>query len=193
MTSSDYFVHETALVDDQVDIGKGTSVWHFVHLLSGTKIGAGCSIGQNAMVGPNVSVGNGCKIQNNVSIYNGVEVEDDVFMGPSMVFTNVLTPRAHINRKDEFAKTLIRKGATLGANCTIVCGNTVGRYAMVGAGAVVTKDVPDYALVLGNPARQVGWVSAAGERLSDDLVCPRTGERYELVGDKLRPIENAGE
>jgi UDP-2-acetamido-3-amino-2,3-dideoxy-glucuronate N-acetyltransferase len=184
-------IHGTAVIDDDVDVGHGTAVWHFAHVLSGSRIGQNCVLGQNVMVGPNVTVGNGCKIQNNVSVYFGVTLEDDVFLGPSMVFTNVLTPRAHIDRKQEFAETRVGKGATLGANCTIVCGHAIGRYAMVGAGAVVTRDVPDYALVLGNPARQVGWVSSAGERLGDDLVCPRTGERFALIDGRLEPAASA--
>jgi UDP-2-acetamido-3-amino-2,3-dideoxy-glucuronate N-acetyltransferase len=173
-------IHPTAVVDDGVELGATTKVWHFSHILGGSKIGAGCVIGQNVMIGPDVIIGSGCKIQNNVAIYKGVTLEDDVFCGPSMVFTNVLTPRAHINRKDEFASTRIGKGATLGANCTIVCGHNVGEYAMVGAGAVVTKDIPAHALVVGNPARQIGWVSHAGERLGEDMICPRTGEKYSF-------------
>lgn len=177
------FIHETAIVDEGVEIGEGTRIWHFAHVLGNTRIGARCVLGQNVMAGPDVTIGDGCKIQNNVALYKGVELEEDVFCGPSMVFTNVLTPRAHIERKEEFAKTLVRRGATLGANCTIVCGNTIGRFAMVGAGAVVTRDVPDHALVVGNPARRIGWVSEAGDRLGDDLVCPRTGERYAEEGE----------
>jgi UDP-2-acetamido-3-amino-2,3-dideoxy-glucuronate N-acetyltransferase len=179
------FVHETALVDDGAIVGADTKIWHFSHVLSRTRIGERCSIGQNVMIGPDVCIGNGCKLQNNVAVYKGVTLDDDVFCGPSMVFTNVLTPRAHIERKDEFAPTHIGKGATLGANCTIVCGHNVGAYAMVGAGAVVTRDVPAYALVVGNPARQIGWVSEAGERLGDDLICPRDGSRYELRDGQL--------
>jgi UDP-2-acetamido-3-amino-2,3-dideoxy-glucuronate N-acetyltransferase len=178
--SNDYFRHPTAVVDEGAEIGAGTKIWHFAHILPGTKIGARCVVSQNVMIGPKVTVGNGCKIQNNVSLYEGVTLEDDVFCGPSMVFTNVLYPRAHINRRDEFLPTLIRQGATIGANATIVCGNTVGRYAMVGAGSVVTRDVPDFALVLGAPAVRIGWVSRSGDRLGEDLVCPRTGERYGL-------------
>lgn len=173
------FVHETAVVDQGAVIGSGTKVWHFAHVLTNTKVGAGCSIGQNVMIGPDVNVGNGCKIQNNVAVYKGVTLDDDVFCGPSMVFTNVLTPRAHIDRKEEFAPTHVGKGATLGANCTIVCGNSIGAYSMVGAGAVVTRRVPPHALVVGNPAKRIGWVSEAGERLGDDLICPRDGSRYE--------------
>lgn len=180
------FIHESAIVDDNVEIGEGTAVWHFVHLLEGTRIGAGCVIGQNVMIGPNVTVGRGCRIQNNVSLYYGVEVADEVFLGPSMVFTNVRTPRANVDRKLEFEKTHVGRGASLGANCTIICGTTIGEYAMVGAGAVVTKDVPPYAMVLGTPARQCGWVGRAGERLGDDLTCPRTGERYVLGSEGLK-------
>ena len=184
----DYFVHETALLDPEVEVGAGTKIWHFSHVLSRSRVGAGCSIGQNCMIGPDVSIGDNCKLQNNISVYKGVTLEDDVFCGPSMVFTNVLTPRANVNRKDEFAPTLIKRGATIGANATIVCGNTVGEYAMIGAGAVVTKDVPPYALVVGNPARRLGWVSAAGERLGPDLVCPRTGERYTERDGGIAPV-----
>lgn len=177
------YVHPTAIVDDNVEIAEGTKIWHFCHVLGGSRIGRNCVLGQNAMVGPNVSLGDGVKLQNNISIYAGVTIEDDVFLGPSMVFTNVLTPRAFVERKDEFAPTLVKRGATIGANATIVCGNTIGRFAMVGAGAVVTHDVPDYALVLGNPAHQVGWVSRAGERLGSDLICPRTAEAYRETTD----------
>ena len=156
------FIHESAYVDDGATIGAGSKIWHFAHVLPGTTIGAGCVIGQNAMVGPDVSVGDGCKIQNNVSLYKGVTLEDDVFCGPSCVFTNVLNPRANVQRKDEFRPTLVKRGATIGANATIVCGHTIGAYAMIGAGAVVTADVPDHALMVGVPARRKGWVSHAG-------------------------------
>jgi UDP-2-acetamido-3-amino-2,3-dideoxy-glucuronate N-acetyltransferase len=172
------FVHDTAVVDAGAHIGAGTKIWHFSHIFTLTTIGENCSIGQNVMVGPEVSIGSGCKLQNNVAVYKGVTLDDNVFCGPSMVFTNVLTPRAHIDRKDEFAPTHVGLGATLGANCTIVCGNNIGRYAMVGAGAVVTRDVPAYALVIGNPARRIAWISEAGEKLGADLVCPRDGSRY---------------
>ncbi len=172
------FVHETAVVDSGVEIGAGSRVWHFCHLLAGVRIGRDCVLGQNVMAGPDVVIGDRCKIQNNVSIYKGVTLEDEVFCGPSCVFTNVLTPRAFVERKDEFLATRVRRGATIGANATILCGITIGRYAMVGAGAVVTRDVRDHELVLGNPARPAGWVSRTGERLGADLVCPRTGERY---------------
>ena len=181
----DYFCHPTAVVDDGAEIGAGSKIWHFAHILPGTRLGERCVVSQNVMIGPNVTVGDGCKIQNNVSLYEGVTLEDDVFCGPSMVFTNVLYPRAHVNRRDEFLPTLIRRGASIGANATIVCGNTVGRYAMVGAGAVVTRDVPDFALVLGAPAVRIGWVSRSGDRLGQDLVCPRTGERYILEDGRL--------
>ena len=182
------FVHETAVVDANVTIGEETKVWHFTHVLGNSRIGAHCSIGQNVSIGPNVTIGNGCKIQNNVSVYTDVTLEDGVFCGPSMVFTNVLTPRAFVERKNEFVKTLVKKGATIGANATIICGHNIGEYAMVGAGAVVTKEVLPYALVVGNPARRIGWVSRTGERLGADLICPRTKERYEEVGGRLKLV-----
>lgn len=184
------FVHETALVDNGVEIGEGSRIWHFCHLLTGTRLGRDCVLGQNVMVGPRVSIGDGCKVQNNVSLYEGVTLEDDVFCGPSCVFTNVLTPRAFVERKDEFRPTLVRRGASIGANATIICGVTVGAYAMIGAGAVVTKNVPPHALVLGAPARQVGWVSRTGERLGEDLICPRTGERFALGEDGLYQLDD---
>ena len=182
-------IHVTAVVDDDVSIGKDTSIWHFSHILAGSRIGRSCTIGQNVMIGPRVSIGNGCKIQNNVSIYEAVTLEDEVFCGPSCVFTNVLTPRAFVSRKSEFVPTLVRRGATIGANATIVCGVTIGRYAMVGAGAVVTRDVADHALVVGNPARAIGWVSRSGDRLGSNLVCPRTRERYRETEGRLTTIE----
>ncbi len=172
------FVHPSAFVDEGCTIGPGTKIWHFCHIISGTRIGASCSLGQNVMAGPDVLIGDNCKIQNNVSIYKGVTLQDNVFCGPSCVFTNVLTPRAGVERKDEFAPTLVKKGATIGANATIVCGHTLGRYCTIGAGAVVTRDVPDHALMVGVPARQVGWVSCSGDILGKDLVCPRTHEKY---------------
>jgi len=172
------FIHPTAIVEANALLGEGTKIWHFTHILAGTHIGERCVFGQNCMVGPDVTVGNGVKVQNNVSIYAGVTLEDEVFCGPSCVFTNVLNPRAFIERKHEFQLTLVKHGATIGANATIVCGVTIGRYAMVGAGAVVTRDVPDHALVVGNPARRQGWVSRAGQTLTADLVCPETGEKY---------------
>lgn len=188
MSNLGYFVHESAYIDEDVDIGAGTKIWHFVHVLPQTNIGLNCVLGQNVMIGPCVTIGDGCKIQNNVAIYKGVKLEADVFCGPSCVFTNVLTPRAHVERKDEFVETFVGRGATIGANATVVCGNRLGAYCMVAAGAVVTHDVPDYALVTGIPARQIGWVSRAGVRLSDDLICPRTGERYKDIGGVLTLI-----
>lgn len=185
-----YFVHPTAVIDDGAEIGAGAKLWHFVHVLAGTRVGAGSVLGQNVMAGPNVSIGDGCKIQNNVSLYTGVTLQDGVFCGPSCVFTNVLTPRAFVERKDEFSVTLVERGATIGANATIVCGVRIGQYAMIGAGAVVTHDVPDHALVIGNPARAVGWVSRRGDRLGDDLFCSRTGERYSKSSTGLKRIED---
>jgi len=182
-------IHESAYVDDGVTIGRNTSIWHFVHILSDTFIGDNCVLGQNVMAGPQVRIGDGCKIQNNVALYRGVILEEDVFCGPSCVFTNVLTPRAHVERKSEFSETLVKRGATIGANATVVCGNTLGKYCMIAAGAVVTKDVKDYALVAGVPARQIGWVSKAGERLNDDFTCPRTGEKYAEIDGNLQMIE----
>ncbi len=186
-------IHESAYVDDGCEIGEGTSIWHFSHILRETKIGRNCSLGQNVMVGPNVTVGDNCKIQNNVSLYKGVTLERGVFCGPSCVFTNVLTPRAEVERKDEFAPTLVKQGATIGANATIVCGHTLGRYCTIGAGAVVTKDVPDHALMVGVPARCIGWVSRSGDLMKDDLVCPRTGERYRQAETGLVLIEDEKE
>lgn len=183
------FVHESAYVDEKVDIGDGTKIWHFVHVLKNTSIGKDCVLGQNVMAGPDVNIGNNCKIQNNVALYKGVNLADDVFCGPSCVFTNVLTPRAFVERKDEFRPTFVGKGATIGANATIVCGNSLGEYCMIAAGAVVTHDVLAYALVAGVPARRIGWVSREGERLDEKLVCPRTGECYEEVDGVLRLIE----
>jgi len=185
MSETDYFAHPTAVIDPGVAIGAGTKIWHFSHVLGGSIVGERCVLGQNVVVGPSVRIGNGCKIQNNVSVYKGVTLEDDVFCGPSMVFTNVLNPRAFIERKDEFRPTLVRRGATIGANATIVCGNTIGEYAMVGAGAVVTKDIPAFALVVGAPTHFLGWISRSGDRLGPDLVCPRTKERYILENGVL--------
>lgn len=180
---ADAQVHESSYVDAGVHIGRGTQVWHFCHLLEGARIGRDCIIGQNVMIGAGVTVGDRCKIQNNVSVYPGVTLADGVFCGPSAVFTNVLNPRAEVERKDEFRSTPVGRGATIGANATIVCGHVVGEYALVGAGAVVTTDVVAHAVVVGVPARQVGWASHDGELLGDDLVCPRSGRRYRLTAD----------
>ncbi|MGY3691376.1 UDP-2-acetamido-3-amino-2,3-dideoxy-glucuronate N-acetyltransferase [Bradyrhizobium sp. USDA 3240] len=182
-------IHQSSYVDDGAVLGRGTKIWHFCHILSRTVIGEDCSIGQNVMIGPNVKIGNGCKIQNNVSIYDGVELDDDVFCGPSCVFTNVNNPRAGVSRKDEFRKTPIGRGASIGANATIVCGHSLGEYCFIGAGAVVTKNVAAFSLMAGNPARRIGWMSRAGERLGSDLVCPRTHRRYELRHEALVEIE----
>ena len=182
-------LHESAYVDEPCEIGSGTRIWHFVHILPRTRIGRNCSLGQNVMAGPDVTIGDGCKIQNNVSIYQGVTLEDGVFCGPSAVFTNVNNPRAGIERKDEFRATLVERGATIGANATIVCGHTVGQYAFIAAGAVVTADVPAFALMAGVPARRIGWVSHDGERLGPDLACPRSGRRYREAGpDRIEEI-----
>ena len=178
-----YFVHDTALVDSGCEIGQGTKIWHFSHIIKGTKIGADCVIGQNVMIGPDVIVGDRCKIQNNVSLYKGVTLEEGVFCGPSCVFTNVHNPRAEVERKDEFRLTPVERGVTIGANATIVCGNRLGAYSLIGAGAVVTHDVKPHAVMVGNPAKQIGWVSHAGEKLGDDLVCPREGRRYQITHD----------
>lgn len=179
-------IHESAYVDPGVvSIGPGTRIWHFTHLMPGCEVGQNCSIGQNVMIGPNVRIGSGCKIQNNVAVYEGVELENDVFCGPSAVFTNVRTPRSTVDRKREFAGTRVRQGATIGANATIVCGNEIGEWSLVGAGAVVTSSVQAHALVHGNPARRRGWVSRSGEVLGPDLVCPRTQERYRLENGHL--------
>lgn len=184
-------IHPTAIVDDGATLGEGTRIWHWVHVCGGARIGANCSLGQNVFVGNDVVIGDNVKIQNNVSVYDAVTLEDDVFCGPSMVFTNVFNPRAAVVRKSEYRPTLVRRGATLGANSTIVCGTTVGRYAFVGAGAVVTRDVPDHALVVGVPGVQIGWMSRHGERLElpvdgdGDAACPATGECYRLRGGRL--------
>jgi UDP-2-acetamido-3-amino-2,3-dideoxy-glucuronate N-acetyltransferase len=184
-------VHSSAIVDEGAAIGEGTRIWHFVHVCAGARIGKNCSLGQNVFVGNRVVIGDGCKIQNNVSVYDNVTLEDGVFCGPSMVFTNVYNPRALVSRKDEYRDTLVRRGATLGANSTIVCGVSIGEYAFVGAGAVVQKDVPDFALVVGVPARQIGWMSAHGEKLDlpvegeGEAVCQHSGDVYRLEGSRL--------
>lgn len=182
-----YFTHETAIVDDNVKIGEGTKIWHFSHVLSGTALGKNCSFGQNCVVGPKVKIGNGVKVQNNVSIYEGVEIEDDVFLGPSMVFTNVINPRAFIQRKKEFKKTLLKKGCSIGANATIVCGVTVGEYALIGSGAVVNKDVKPYALMVGVPARQIGWVGISGDTLKFETnKAEDVFAQYEIIHNDLK-------
>ena len=186
-----YTAHPSAIIDDGAQIGDGSRVWHFAHVCGGARIGKGVSLGQNAFVGNKVVIGDRCKIQNNVSVYDNVTLEDGVFCGPSMVFTNVYNPRALVERKDEYRDTLVCKGATLGANCTIVCGVTIGAYAFIGAGAVVQKDVPDFALMVGVPARQIGWMSAHGEKLDlplageGETICPHTRNTYSLTGDRL--------
>jgi UDP-2-acetamido-3-amino-2,3-dideoxy-glucuronate N-acetyltransferase len=193
MADKDYFVHESSYVDEPCEIGKGTKIWHFSHIMKNSKIGENCNIGQNVVISPNVIIGNNVKIQNNVSVYTGVICEDDVFLGPSCVFTNVINPRAFIERKDEYKKTVVKKGATIGANATIVCGHTIGEYAFVGAGAVVTKDVPDYALVIGNPARVVGYVCQCGNKLLEQennlFKCGACNKEYILTDGSLKPRE----
>ena len=180
----EYFAHETAIIDEGCEIGKGTKIWHFTHIMSNCKIGEKCNLGQNVVVSPEVVLGKNVKVQNNVSIYTGVICEDDVFLGPSMVFTNVINPRSAVNRKSEYAKTIVKKGATIGANATIVCGHDIGEFAFIGAGAVVTKNVPAYALIIGNPARQTGWMSEYGHKLNFNeqgiAVCPESKEKYKL-------------
>jgi UDP-2-acetamido-3-amino-2,3-dideoxy-glucuronate N-acetyltransferase len=187
-----YTVHESAFIDDDVEIGDGTTIWHVSHILRNSRIGKNCRIGQNVVIGPNVSVGNGVKIQNNVSVYEGVTLEDDVFCGPSAVFTNVYNPRSEIRRMDELRATLVRRGATLGANCTIICGITIGQYAFVGAGAVVTRDVPDFALVVGNPARVIGWMCACGNRLEHGNgaggICKSCLREYRMAGEGMAAL-----
>ena len=182
-----YFFHPTAIIDEGAIIGNDTNIWHFSHIMPNSEIGEHCNIGQNVVILPGVKIGNGVKIQNNVSVYTGVTCEDDVFLGPSMVFTNVINPRSAIERKNEYKKTLVRKGASIGANATIVCGNEIGQYAMIGAGAVITKPVKPYALVVGNPAKQIGWVSEYGHRLvfeeRGNAVCEESGQEYYMEGD----------
>lgn len=188
--TTDYFVHESSYVDEGCQIGKGTKIWHFSHVMAGCTIGEDCNIGQNVVISPDVVLGRNCKIQNNVSVYTGVRCEEDVFLGPSMVFTNVINPRSAVSRKSEYKETLIRRGASVGANATIVCGHELGEYCLIGAGSVVTKDVPAYALMVGNPARRIGWVSRYGEKLKFDAegyaTCPATGEKYRLVNEQCQ-------
>ncbi len=189
MEGKEYFAHETAVIDEGCRIGKGCRIWHFSHIMSGAILGENCNLGQNVLVSSDVVLGKNVKVQNNVSIYTGVICEDDVFLGPSMVFTNIVNPRSAIVRRNKYVKTLVQKGATLGANATIICGNTLGSYCFIGAGAVVTRDVPSYALVIGNPGKQVGWMSEFGHRLHFDknnrAVCPESGEKYELINERV--------
>jgi UDP-2-acetamido-3-amino-2,3-dideoxy-glucuronate N-acetyltransferase len=188
----DYFAHETAVIDDDCKIGKGTKIWHFSHIMTGAEIGENCNIGQNVVISPGVKLGCNVKVQNNVSIYTGVTCDDDVFLGPSMVFTNVINPRSAINRKDQYGSTIVEKGATVGANATIICGIRIGKYSFIGAGAVVTKDVKSYALVVGNPARHTGWMSEYGHKLLFDhngiATCSESGDRYRLEDNEVSRI-----
>tara|TARA_Y100000768_G_C23910469_1_gene649754 strand:- start:491 stop:1060 length:570 start_codon:yes stop_codon:yes gene_type:complete len=187
-----YFAHPTAVIDENVKIGKESKIWHFSHIMSNSTMGISCNIGQNVVVSPNVELGNNVKVQNNVSIYTGVVCEDNVFLGPSMVFTNILNPRSAIIRKDAYVKTLVKKGASIGANATIICGNTIGEYALIGAGTVVTKSVKPYALVVGNPGKQIGWVSKFGHRLefvSGEAICPESLKSYELKNESIKEIK----
>ena len=188
--AKNYFSHETAVIDEGSSIGEGTKIWHFSHVMPNSVIGKRCNLGQNVVVSPNVVLGENVKVQNNVSIYTGVNCEDDVFLGPSMVFTNVINPRSAVNRKNEFKETLVKRGASIGANATIICGITIGEYALIGAGAVVTKDVEPFSLVVGNPSKPIGWVSKNGHRLNFNkngiAICPETSESYELNGNKVR-------
>jgi len=194
VSKSSFFVHESSFVDKEVSIGDNTKVWHFSHVLRGTKIGKNCSFGQNCVVGPNVSIGNGVKVQNNISVYEGVEIEDDVFLGPSMVFTNVINPRAFIVRKEEFKKTLLKKGCSIGANVTVVCGIEIGEYALIGSGAVVNRDVKPYALMVGVPAKQIGWVSKAGNTLeldrNNEAIDLYDNTKYTVKNEQLIKVEN---
>lgn len=188
----EYFAHETAVIDEGCEIGEGVKIWHFTHIMSNCSIGAKCNIGQNVVVSPDVRLGRNCKVQNNVSIYTGVICDDDVFLGPSMVFTNVINPRSAVNRKSEYMKTHVAKGASIGANATIVCGHDIGKFAFIGAGAVVTKEVPDYALIVGNPGKQIGWMSEYGQRLHFDdkgiAICSESGEEYHLKDGRVTKL-----
>ncbi|MFW5821599.1 MAG: acyltransferase [Bacteroidota bacterium] len=192
MIEKEYFSHETAVIDEGCSIGSGTKIWHFSHIMNNCIIGENCNLGQNVVISPDVVLGNNVKVQNNVSVYTGVICEDDVFLGPSMVFTNVINPRSAVRRRDEYMKTLVKKGATVGANATVVCGNTIGKYSFIGAGAVITKDVNDYALVVGNPARQTGWMSEYGHKLVFDETgiakCPESGEKYKLENNRVHKL-----
>ena len=186
---NNFFAHETAVIDKGCSIGKGTKIWHFSHIMNEAILGLHCNVGQNVVISPGVTLGDNVKVQNNVSIYTGVVCEDDVFLGPSMVFTNISNPRSAIIRRDQYQKTVVKKGATIGANATVVCGNTLGEYCLIGAGAVVTKDIPPFALVVGNPAKQTGWVSEYGHRLEFDkhgiAICPESGEKYQLKNNSV--------
>lgn len=186
------YINSTAIVDEGCEIGEGTKIWHFSHIMKGCRIGEGCNIGQNVVVSPDVVLGRNVKVQNNVSVYTGVICEDDVFLGPSMVFTNVINPRSHVSRKNEYKQTILRRGCSIGANATIVCGHEIGEYALIGAGTVVTKNIKPYALVVGNPARQIGWVSRYGMKLKFDAdgfaTCPETGEKYELKDGEVKSL-----
>jgi UDP-2-acetamido-3-amino-2,3-dideoxy-glucuronate N-acetyltransferase len=188
-----FFVHPSSIIDPGAQIGTGTKIWHFCHLMPGAKLGRDCTIGQNVFIDNNVEIGNAVKIQNNVSVYNGVIIEDDVFLGPSVVFTNVINPRSFINRKEEFRKTLVRKGASIGANATLLCGLEIGSYAMIGAGALILKEVKPYAVMVGNPAQQIGWVSQSGMSLLFDAegtaICSLTGKKYKLKNEQVEPLE----
>jgi UDP-2-acetamido-3-amino-2,3-dideoxy-glucuronate N-acetyltransferase len=192
MNMKNFFAHETAVIDEGCEIGEGTKIWHFSHIMPNAEIGVNCNIGQNVVISPNVVLGKNVKVQNNVSIYSGVICEDDVFLGPSMVFTNIINPRSAVVRRGEYVKTLVKKGASIGANATIVCGNDIGEYAFIGAGAVVTKQVLPYALVVGNPSKQIGWISEYGHRLEFDMTgvatCVESGEKYQLKDDKVEKI-----
>ncbi len=192
MNNQEYFAHESAFVDQPCTIGKGTKIWHFSHIMANCSLGENCNIGQNVVISPDVHLGKNVKVQNNVSIYTGVNCEDDVFLGPSMVFTNVINPRSAVNRKSEYMRTTVRKGASIGANATIVCGNDIGMFAFIGAGTVVVKEIKPYALVVGNPSKQIGWISEFGHRLDFDkngvAVCPESSEKYELKNDLVHKI-----
>ena len=188
-----YFAHETSVIDEGATIGEGTKIWHFCHIMAGSEIGANCNLGQNVVISPEVKLGRNVKVQNNVSIFTGVTCEDDVFLGPSMVFTNINNPRSAVIRKNQYLNTKVGKGATIGANATVICGNNIGEFAFVGAGAVVTKNIPAYALVVGNPSRQIGWMSEYGHRLKFDAtgiaVCPESKQEYKLEGNKVKRVK----
>jgi len=192
MKTEEYFAHDSAIIDEPCKIGKGTKIWHFSHIMANCSMGENCNIGQNVVISPDVHLGKNVKVQNNVSIYTGVNCEDDVFLGPSMVFTNVINPRSAVNRKSEYMRTTVRKGASIGANATIVCGNDIGEFAFIGAGAVVVKEIKPYALVVGNPSKQIGWISEFGHRLTFDekgiALCPESNEKYELKNNLVRKI-----